>query len=126
MGNVPYQRVTVELAVVPARRTAWNSFMQGRKGSTLGLGATRVPDGQGGAAIREEEAVSLWWSLLGAHPGGATPGHLQTHADMIFPCVPTPEIALEGTAVNIVPLSSLFFSSPLLSKQTLQVGNFCF
>lgn len=99
----------MELAVVPARGTACSSFMRERKGSTLGLGATRVPDGQAGAAIREEEAVPQWWSLLGAHPGGATPGHLQKHADMIFPCVPTPEIALDGAAVNIVPLSSFFF-----------------
>lgn len=77
MGNVPYQRATVELEVVPAKGTACSSFMQERKGSTLGLGATHVPDSQAGAAIREEEAVSLWWSLLGAYPGRATPGHLQ-------------------------------------------------
>lgn len=112
MGNVPYRRVVVKLAVVPARGMACSSFMQERKGSTLGLGATRVPDGQAGAAIREEEAVPQWWSLLGAHPGSATPGHLQTHTDMIFPCVRKPEIALGGTAVNIVLLSSLFFFLP--------------
>lgn len=96
MGNVPYWRVTVELAVVLARGMACSSLMQETKGSTLGLGAIHVPDCQSGAAIREEEAVSLWWSLLGAHPGGAAPGHLQTHADVIFLCVPTQKLPLKA------------------------------
>lgn len=96
MGNVPYRRVMVELAVVPARTMACSSFMQERRGSTLGLGATRVPDSQAGAAIREEEAVSLWWSLLGAHPAGATSRRLQTHADMISPCIPRQKLPLKA------------------------------
>lgn len=76
MGNVPYQRVTVQLAVVPARGMACSSFVQERKGSTLGLGATRVPDSQAGAAIREEEAMVVTMVV----PAGSSPWWCHTWA----------------------------------------------